>query len=68
MFMFVNKVNISNYIAGEKIGTTWSAFGSRQLLQKYMYLMIVTSPDAKDFHLQEELVFSINLHSMDGRN
>ena len=30
---------------------TWSAFGSRQLLQKYMYLMAVTSPDAKDFHL-----------------
>ena len=28
---------------------TWSAFGSRQLLQKY--IMIVTSHDAKDFHL-----------------
>ena len=33
----------------KRLEHTWSAFSSRQLLQKY--IMIVTSPDAKDFHL-----------------
>ena len=33
----------------KRLEHTWSTFGSRQLLQKY--IMIVTSPDAKDFHL-----------------
>ena len=54
MFMTVIKVNNYFKLHVHCRGKDWnihvlSAFGSKQLLQKY--LMIATSPDAKDFHL-----------------